>query len=557
MKTYGTIKVERGYIVNADDFSLDCMNSNSSIIGKNISFLFDEKVCSDLLDSNLPQLISSANHLILLTSKQICGADQDYEITISKIDFNSGNLDSAIQERTYDKLHKILESMFYSAIIADSKGVILRVSDCFKDFYGLSPDEAVGKNVSVLEKEKVFSPSVIAKVLKLRKTATLTIKTKFKGYVVASGIPIYGHNGEFEGVVSFLRDANDYVNLKEQYAILENRVEHYSAELEELREKELSNDEIIAKSTLFKRCLSLALKVAKVDSSLMITGESGVGKSLIAREVHKKSPRQHGPFIEINCGAIPESLLESELFGYEPGAFTGAHKDGKLGLIEMAEGGTLFLDEISELALSLQVKLLRVLQEKKLTRLGGTTEKIVDFRLIAATNRNLESHVKSGGFRRDLYYRINVVPIYIPSLRERPEDILPLVMHALEKTNKAYQMNVHLSSGAIERLLAYSWPGNVREVQNMVERLVVTSGSGLVESSSVPLSISPVPHLVWNEEMTLKQSLEATEKSVLLGAYKRYGSSVGVARALGVGQTTAARKLRKYLPGYSAPQKAL
>jgi PAS domain S-box-containing protein len=471
---------------------------------------------------------------------------------IDKVDFSGLDLDEMVQEKTYDKLHMILDSMFESAAIADSAGVILRASDSFKDFYGLSPAMAIGKTVAYLEQQKFFSPSVIAQVLKHRKIITLTMKTKVKGYVVVTGIPIYDQNGKFDGVVSFLRDANDYVNLKEQYELLENRVNLYSAELEELREKELGSSRIIAKSESFKRCVSLALKVAKVDTNLMITGESGVGKGMIAREVHKKSLQKGGPFIEINCGAIPEMLLESELFGYEKGAFTGAHKNGKVGLIELADKGTLFLDEIMELALSLQVKLLRVLQEKKMTRVGGTKEITVDFRLISATNKDLEECVKAGKFRNDLYYRINVVPIHISPLRERPEDILPIVLNALKRANQKHRMNVRLSSGALKRLLAYEWHGNVREVQNMLERLVVTTGSGLIELETVPLSLSSPSPVPWERGMTLKQALETTEKNIILEAYETYGSSVAVAKVLGVGQTTAARKLRKYLPGYAA-----
>jgi PAS domain S-box-containing protein len=472
---------------------------------------------------------------------------------MDKAELGGLDLDGIIREKTYDKLHAILDSMFESAAIADSEGVILRASDSFKDFYGLSPDMAIGRNVIDLEREKFFSPSVIAQVLKHRKIRTLTMKTKFKGYVVITGAPIYDHSGNFEGVVSFLRDVNDYTNLKKQYEIQENKLKHYSAELEELRDKELGDGNVIAKSTSFKRCISLALKVAKVDTNLMINGESGVGKSLIARELHKKSHRQDGPFIEINCGAIPETLLESELFGYEKGAFTGAHKDGKIGLVEMAEGGTLFLDEIAELALPLQVNLLRVLQEKKLTRVGGTKEISVDFRLITATNKDLDRYVKAGEFREDLYYRINVVPLHIPPLRERPEDILPLILCALDRANKEHQLKIKLSSGALRRLLAYDWPGNVREVQNMMERLVVTSGTELIEGESLPLFLGAASAILREGDITLKQALEAAEKDIILGAYQTFGSSVRVAKALGVGQTTAARKLRKYLPGYAAP----
>ncbi len=469
-----------------------------------------------------------------------------------KVKLGGLDLDGIVWEKTYDKLHAILDSMFESAAIADSEGVILRASDSFKDFYDLSPEMAIGKNVIDLEKQKFFSPSVIAQVLKHRKIITLSMKTKFKGYVIATAIPMYDHDGKFEGVVSFLRDTNDYANLKEQYELLEHKLKHYSDELEELREKALGSGHVIAKSAPFKSCFSLALKVAKVDTNLMITGESGVGKGLIAHEVHKKSHRKDGPFIEINCGAIPEMLLESELFGYEKGAFTGAHTNGKVGLIEMADEGTLFLDEIADLALPLQVKLLRVLQEKTLTRVGGTSETKVNFRLIAATNKNLEQYVKAGKFRSDLYYRINVVPIHIPPLRERPEDILPLIMDALDRANKEHKTKVRLSSGALERLLAYDWPGNVREVQNMMERLAVTTENGLIEGRTVPLPPGGPSSILGEGVVTLKLALEVAEKNIILEAYQAFGSSVGVARALGIGQTTAARKLRKYLPGYAA-----
>lgn len=470
---------------------------------------------------------------------------------IDKNNIKNPNLELIIQEKTYDKLHSILDSMFESAVIADKDGVILRASKSFKKFYGLEVENAIGKKVADLEKQKYFRPSVIVQVIKQKKIITLTMKTKLNGYVIATGIPIYDRNRKFEGAVSFLRDAADYTNLKKQYDVLENRLRNYSAELQELREQKLGSGNIIAKSALYKRCISLALKVANVDTNLMITGESGVGKSLIAREIHRKSNRNDGPFIEINCGAIPETLLESELFGYEKGAFTGAHRDGKVGLIEMADSGTLFLDEIAELALPLQVKLLRVLQEKKLTRVGGTSETKVDFRLIAAANKDLEAYVKSGKFRNDLYYRINVVPIHIPPLRERPEDILPLIQDALYRANKEHQMDVKLSGSALRKLLSYSWPGNVREVQNMMERLVVTNDNGMISEDSVQLPQGTSPQVLWERSSTLKQAIGAVEKCIFAEAYEKYGSSVKVAKALGIAQTTAARKLRQYVPGYA------
>jgi transcriptional regulator with PAS, ATPase and Fis domain len=295
--------------------------------------------------------------------------------------------------------------------------------------------------------------------------------------------------------------------------------------------------------------LRTALKVAAVDANVTISGESGVGKNLIARHIHKKSGRHDGPFIEINCGAIPENLLESELFGYEPGAFTGAHQKGKIGTIQLAHRGTLFLDEIGELSLPLQVKLLKVIQEKTLTRIGGSGEIRVDFRLIAATNRDLAALVQAGRFREDLFYRLNVVPLTIPPLRERPEDILPLVMHFLHRANEKYAMRKTLSSSCLEHLLAFHWPGNAREVQNLLERLVVTADGPTVTSAQLPAEFRRAATAAL-EGGTLAEAKEHLEADLVRRAWNRTRTCIGVARELGISHASATRKLRKHIPGY-------
>ncbi|MCP4749597.1 MAG: AAA family ATPase [Proteobacteria bacterium] len=319
----------------------------------------------------------------------------------------------------------------------------------------------------------------------------------------------------------------------------------------ELRENEMRYPGIIARSQKMESILRLAEKVAKVDINLLVSGESGVGKNVVTRLIHQNSCRRKSPFIEINCGAIPENLLESELFGYEPGSFTGASKSGKSGMIEAARNGTLFLNEISELPLSLQVKILRVIQEKKVTKIGGHKTKEVDFRLIAATNQDLGSKVKTGEFRKDLYYRLNVVPIIIPPLRERREDILPLISFFLEQANKQYKKKKTLSYNAVDTLLSYNWPGNVRELQHLIERIVITEDEENIRAVSLPDVVKGTSSDIFNEDLTLQQAKELLESKMIQRAFERYKTTVGVGKALGISQSSAARKLKKHISTYS------
>jgi PAS domain S-box-containing protein len=456
----------------------------------------------------------------------------------------------AFSAAAYDEISRLLSQIHEGLFIADGAGTILSVAKLPRDVHGLTDAELVGRNVFELEEKKIFNPSVTVAVLKENRKVTLTQQGLDGRSYVVTGIPIRGEKGEIERVVSFFRDVTDYTALKAQYERLEEQIYHYSAELRELREKELQGLDIVAGSPQLESVLRTALKIAGVDANVTLSGESGVGKTLLARHIHKKSGRHRGPFIEINCGAIPENLLESELFGYEPGAFTGASKKGKIGTIQLAQGGTLFLDEIGELPLALQVKLLKVIQEKTLTRLGGSREIRVDFRLIAATNRDLEEQVKAGRFREDLYYRLNVIPLHIPPLRERPADILPLVMHFLQQANAKYGMTKTLSSSCLEHLLAYPWPGNAREVQNLLERLVVTAEGETIRSEQLPAPLRLAGSLVTAGGTTLDAAKEQLEGELVRQAYSRTGTCIGVAKELGISHASATRKLKKYVPGY-------
>jgi transcriptional regulator with PAS, ATPase and Fis domain len=311
--------------------------------------------------------------------------------------------------------------------------------------------------------------------------------------------------------------------------------------------------DFVAGSAEMQQVIELAMRVARTDSTILVRGESGVGKEVLTRIIHRNSTRKNKSLMKINCAAIPENLLESELFGYEPGAFTGATKKGKVGLIELANQGTLFLDEIGEMPLTLQAKLLQVIQERTFYRVDGTKAIAVDIRIITATNRELEKLVEEKKFREDLFYRLNVIPITIPPLRERKGDIVPLVGRFLDKFNKKYQMDKKISNDAFGYLLRYRWPGNIRELENMVEQLVVITPVDLIEPQHLPGYIHNLPNPIDKHDkvtvpgvVSLSEAMEEVEKQLFLSAYEHCKNTYQTAKILGVSQPTVVRKLKKY-----------
>jgi transcriptional regulator with PAS, ATPase and Fis domain len=308
---------------------------------------------------------------------------------------------------------------------------------------------------------------------------------------------------------------------------------------------------VVAESPVTKNLLELCLRVARVDSTVLLTGESGVGKDVLARLIHDLSARHRRPFVAVNCGAIPENLLESELFGYEKGAFSGAQRQGKPGLFEEANGGTVFLDEVGELPLKLQVKLLKVIQEHRCRRLGSVRDVELDLRVIAATNRDLKEMVAAGSFREDLFYRLYVVPIEVPPLRDRREDILPLALRFLKTYNRKYGVTRTLSQELLDVLEQYPWPGNVRELQNVIERMVVTADADVLEPRHLPDSLRtrtqpPASGLQVPEGLTLREAREMVERLLIERALARGGNTRRAAKLLGVTHPTVIRKAQKF-----------
>ncbi len=460
-----------------------------------------------------------------------------------------------MEKTNWDKRMDILFDIMNNEndiFLSDANGIALRVSESYEEHYKVRAEDIVGKSCYELEDDGTFVPSVTAMVLRERKKVTTLQKNKLGESVLTTGVPVFDSEGNLEYVISFNSiDIAGLSSLNEQYKVLEQMISEYKKQILSMKLHKSDDEKLITKSKQMQDIYSLIAQISDVDVNVLITGNTGVGKTLIAHIIHQHSHRAKGPFVTIDCGAIPPSLLESELFGYEKGAFTGADSKGKAGQVELANGGTLFLDEIGVLPIELQVKLLSVIQNKSFSRVGGLDQVNVDFRMIAATNQNLEQSVEEGKFREDLYYRLNVVSINIPPLRERKDDIVPLIMKFLLDFNLRYHKNVTISSEALMMMEAYQWPGNIRQLENFIERLVVTNTNEVVRPEDLPGNIRYGGPKEYDKAGYLSDVLERVEKDIIIEAYNKYHTSVAVANALGLSQTTAARKLRKYVPGYA------
>lgn len=450
------------------------------------------------------------------------------------------------------ELDAIIESSYDGLYLTNGQGITLRVNEAFEKLTGVSSSEMIGRNVEDLVRERgIVSESVSALVLKAKKPITIMQKTLTGRLALTTGTPVFDRKGRIFRVVSNVREITELILLKQQLEQAQGLSKHYESELRALQMQYSGSEKFVVSSRKMKDLLDSVIRVAQVDSTVLITGESGTGKELIAETIHNNSLRSSGPFIKINCGAISHHLLETELFGYEPGAFTGAKKGGKAGYFELAHGGTLLLDEISELPFNLQVNLLRVLQSKELIRVGGEKTVPVDVRIIAATNRDIQGLVEKNLFRKDLYYRLNVVPIEAPPLRERKEEIPVLAAHFVQMFNKKYKMEKELSANVIDVLMDYDWPGNVRELENIMERLVVTIPGSLLSRNDLPIHLKnnileKHPKIIVSGILPLRQAVEVVEKQILEQAYSRYKATREVALHLEVDPSTILRKAAKY-----------
>lgn len=445
-------------------------------------------------------------------------------------------------------LHTLLSVLEESISIVNTKGEMIYWNEAAEKTFHIKKEEIIGKNVrDFFREEDVMNLKVLSSEQPVSEKYHQPLPDH---HVVISTTPIYDKNNQLIGSMSVERDISTTILLNEK---LSNTLQELQQLKQQLSRKQPDDafSKIKGESIAIKRLVQDAKKAAKSDATVLITGESGAGKELFAQAIHQESSRRKKAFIPINCGAIPQALFESELFGYEAGAFTGASNKGKPGKMELAEGGTLFLDEVGELPLDMQVKLLRALQEKEIYRIGGQTPKKMNVRIIAATNRHLENMVAEGTFRSDLYYRLNVFATRIPSLRERIEDLPCLVNEFLVEFSSAYNKPLPaIRKEAINRLCEYHWPGNIRELRNLIERLMVLHEDSEISEMDIAKLLpqtSQIEQAFHSISLSLKNEKEWLEKERILQTLEMtYGNKSICAKELGMSRATLYNKMKKY-----------
>ena len=445
-------------------------------------------------------------------------------------------------------LWRLVDSSYDGMFLTDSTGTVVYCNDSYLRISGLQREQITGRKIADLVKVGEIPDACSPDVILHKEPMTKVINYYHGVSALVTSTPIFDEQGNLVRVFSNVRDITQLIQLKEQLG-------EYSRRLRQAERAAREDNKLIAVSKEMEAVVRTATRVACFASPVLIQGESGVGKDMVARYIHDCSDvSESRPFVQINCSAIPETLLESELFGYEAGAFTGASSKGKIGLLELANNGTFFLDEIGEMPLALQVKMLQVLQTNTVYRVGGTKKIALNTRIIAATNSDLEKLMAAGRFRQDLYYRLNVIPIRIPPLRERKADLLPLMLYFLEKNNQRFNLNLKLSPRVIEVLSSFSWPGNVRELNNVIENMMImTENTAMIEERSIPQYITQAvkkPLFIetpdYFDSYDLNEIIPSVEREVIRKAISEFGALRNVAQHLGIDLSTLVRKKRRY-----------
>ena len=469
-------------------------------------------------------------------------------------------------------MKRILDSSYDGLTYTDESGTIIFSNKAYADITGIRNEDIIEKSIYELGPQGFPVSNMVLKVFKTRKTLSEVIQYKKSNKeVLVTIVPVNGEDGVFRGIVGNVRDLTSLNELRKELSLItakyteeKSKHEKINKELEfqiqnnlKLKEKintiinSLDDDmELLVNSKYSIKLTELAYRISNVDSTILITGESGVGKDVFCRLVHKLY-NKNTPYLKISCGAIPETLIESELFGYEPGSFTGASKGGKRGVFEAAQDGIVFLDEVGELTHALQVKLLTVLQDRKFYRIGGTNEIKVKAKIISATNRNLKEDVEKGLFRRDLYYRLNVIPVYIAPLRERKEDIIPLANNYLDKLNKKNNTNVRIKFDVQKILEEYDWPGNIRELNNIIERMYVFNVNNEITLDNLPEELRAYRNDYENimnidNNKNFKDIMDDIEAKIILKNLELDLTLNEVSEKLGINISTLQRKIERY-----------
>ena len=438
----------------------------------------------------------------------------------------------------------MLENSFDGFYITDGKANTIYMNKSYTSITGLQADEVLGRNMKDLVEEGTISQSGTLSVLRTGKAITLHQTFKTGRNALITSAPIRDEKGKIIMVVTNVRDMTEIYKLKTELDERNRERERLQDQLTLLK-NDFLNQNLIAEDKKTLQVIAMLRKVRNMDTTVLLLGETGVGKEVFAKYLHRESRRRDRPFIKVNCGAIPSELMESEFFGYEKGAFTGAERSGKAGLFEVADKGTLFLDEIGELPLAMQVKLLRVLQEKEIMRVGSTKSVPVDVRIIAATNRELSEMVSRGTFREDLYYRLMVYPVRVPPLRERIGDISSLAENFVSELNQKYGQQKRFANLALDLMIAYRWPGNIRELKNVVERAFIICNEDVIYPENLSIFHSRDSYIFEDRQdkiQNLQDYLQRLEYEYIEAAYKKYGNVRDAAKSLGMSAPTFTRK---------------
>lgn len=462
-----------------------------------------------------------------------------HQVTTSKIDYQV-----------------VVDNLDDNILIADASEEILYTNNAYIKHSGIPREALIGKTVThIMENTHYFTVATVPDVIKRKEPVMkLSYLPGQKNPSIVIGVPIFDKQGELQYIVATNRELSSYTNLRDNYNtfldLLTNMSEKPKAVQMISENEELSEKVMVGEGAEMKRIKKFIHNVASTDATVLITGESGTGKELVADAIYQASKRVNMPFIKINCSSIPAQLLESELFGYEKGAFSGANAQGKKGLFEAANKGTLLLDEIGDMPMELQAKLLRAIQSSEITRVGGTKPIPLDIRLIASTNCNLKEKIAEGTFRSDLYYRLHVIPIDVPPLRERKDDISLLCQHYINIFNEKYGHHLVLSDDNFEALVNYSWPGNIRELRNIMEYLVVCASDLEILDNSFLYSIFDLDgkdsYVELKKNMTLSEAIASYEKEFLRLAIKDVRNLKEASEILDVDISTVSRKLKQH-----------
>ena len=571
--SYGVcISLEDGSISYSNKFFRDHLQSIAQSSDSDATTVLTKFLKSAIYTPNHFMLLESNNKKYLLGMNTIDSEKSDRIILTILCDlqiltnfFEQEDLEMLIKvlikyRMDYMDNEFILDNLFDLLTVSDKNGTLVKVNSQIEKQFGIKKELAVGTSVNDLETNGVLSKSITKEVLKreseLKDTAekgkpySLVQDTKTGHRLLVTSTPLYGRNGELYKIFNISKDVTSMKELEVKLQEAEELIKEYETKVSSME----NSQKIITSNLSMQHALNTVMQITTVDSTVLIEGETGVGKDVMARNIHDTSINKDGPFVKVNCGAIPDSLLESELFGYKKGAFTGALNQGKAGFVASAEGGTLFLDEIGDLPLNIQVKLLDLIQSKTYYPIGSVDPQTASIRIIAATHRDLAQMVKDGSFRQDLYYRLNVIPIYIPPLRERRSEIPRLTNEFLRKFCEKYNKNKHISREAMAIIINAPWPGNIRELENMIERMVVTSPSHIITPEDLPKQIqndtsleneADAIEIKINKIIPLKDAQQMVEKAMFEKAIELFPNKSVAADVLGIHRTTFSRKIHK------------